>query len=98
MKYLYALFLLLIGCGLRPDNDIYTAFPKGTLLNRETLDRASQVIPYNKFVIIVVNNSKDPLKYDPHLLFYDSNFRLISACYLPSQRIDFIRGILSFVF
>lgn len=78
----------LSSCGIRSKNDIYREFPINSSLTIDILKKASQIIPCGEDLILVVDQSKDWDYYDPHLLFYDSLQKLISASYYSSLRID----------
>jgi hypothetical protein len=96
-KILQTLILFLavntfVGCGVSAQNDIYEIIPKGTHLNKAILRKAQQFYPIGDELIVIYNISKDPERYDPHLLFFDKHLRMVSACYFPSERIDSIRS------
>ncbi len=80
--------VFLTNCGVANNNDVYIKYPIGSKLTLDVLRKAEQIYPNKLDVILLVNISDNPEKYDPHLLFYDSTLTLYSACYFVSEKIE----------
>lgn len=90
-KYIILAFLLLLSACLPSRKiDIYEFIPKGSKLTKDVLMNAEQIYFNNIDLILLYNISKDPIHYDPHLLFFDKNRRLYASTYFSSQKIKSI--------
>ncbi len=83
---------VLSGCSIKPSNDIYTTFPKGSKLTTDVLRKSKQIIAVNNDIILLAIVTPDQERYNPHLLFYDSTLNLQSASFIPALTIDSLKA------
>jgi len=91
MKYIIVLLFMFVGCNNH--NNIYDKYPLDSILTKDILKSADQIIPTSKYLILTINYSKDSEQYNPHLLFYKKN-HLKSACLLPGNIDSITKGII----
>jgi len=86
---LFCIYLFCVSClRISEQNDIYEYIPKGTKLTPELLQRSSSILPYDEGIILVVDLSSylsNQDDYNPHLLFFNKEGAMYSACYFPSE-------------
>lgn len=91
IMYIIVLFCL-VKCSMPEKNDIYKIIPIGSPLTKELLLKSEQIISYNSDLILMFNISYEMDRYDPHLLFFDSNLTLYAAVYFPSEKIESLKN------
>jgi len=84
-------FLVLQSCIKKYREDIYQQIPLNSKLTKETIVNSNQIFQTQGDLILLFNASKEADYYDPHLLFYNNENILYSACYYASERIDSIK-------
>lgn len=77
---------IFVGC-MPKKNDIYSIFPIGSKLEINIIRDSNAIFKSNLGWIILYNLSDNPEEYNPHLLFFDSDKKLISACHFFSENI-----------
>jgi hypothetical protein len=96
MRLIILIFFLSIvsaQCGISSRNDIYNVCSPGSLLTKELLSNSDQVIINSSDIILLYEINKRHSDYfDPHLLFFNQNLRMISGCYYASEAIDSIKN------
>ena len=80
--------MLFIGCRVLPINDIYKSIPKDSDLSLDVLKKSNQIIPNGSDLILNYDISTLWDRFDPHLLFYNSELKLYAASYFPSHQIE----------
>jgi hypothetical protein len=85
--YLIFICLFLNSC-IADKYDVYEKVPKDSLIDIDLI-RESESIFKTDFGIVLMYNLKEKGddEYNPHLLFFDKNSKLTSACYFLSENI-----------
>lgn len=83
-----SILVMVFACSISSTNDVYLKIPLRSKLEFEKLRNAEQIYPYHSELILTYNISPNSELYNPHLLFFDSNLVLLSACYFPSEHLD----------
>jgi len=86
----FIILLFLFGCKISDKTDVYVENPINSELSVDVLIKSKQIFICDTTVILLYNFTDYNNVYNYHLLFYDKNLKLKSACYSPSNSIDSI--------
>lgn len=81
------LFITLFSC-ISKENDIYSIIPKGTLITTDLIRKSEGIYKCKLGTVLMYNLTNSSSEYyNPHLLFFDINNRLLSSTYFCSEDI-----------
>lgn len=90
-RIIYFLVLLLFfGCKNPEISNIYYTLSKNSKFKYSVFLKTKQIMINDTDIIMLYNFTNYSDVYIYHLLFYNKNFRLKSACYLPTHNVDSI--------
>jgi hypothetical protein len=89
---LLTLIFIVDGCGLTGKNRLYETISKNSTLTAEVIFQSDQIVGNNEDLLLIYDISTDVEKYDPYILFYNSERKLVGTCYFASQKIERINN------